>query len=121
MRALLTTFIAAACIGLILVDKPARAAEPDPALALLAGAAPAFAGFVVGSTVMATSNGDAARNNTGWFAIEGGFAVAPLAAHAVVGEWGRGAAFAATPTAMLAGTATLFGFEPRTVAHRTLA
>jgi hypothetical protein len=54
-------------------------------------------------------------------AIEGGFAVAPFAAHAAVGEWGRGAAFAATPTAMLGGTAILFGFEPRTVDHGTLA
>jgi hypothetical protein len=104
----------------LLVGAPARAADPDPALAFVAGAAISLAGFVAGSTVLATGGDDSGRSNAGWLVIEGGLALAPLAAHGVTGEWGRGAAFTAAPAAMLAGTATLFGLEPGTVDHGTL-
>jgi hypothetical protein len=46
--------------------------------------------------------------------------LAPLAAHAVVGEWGRGALFAAPPAAMWTGSAILAEYAPNVVAHGTL-
>jgi hypothetical protein len=52
--------------------------------------------------------------------MESGFALAPLSAHAVTGEWGRGVAFAAVPAAAIGGTSALFAFDPGTVAHGSL-
>ena len=92
---------------------PARAEEPDAGLAVLVGAATNVAGFIVGGAVLATSHSSAA-NNAGWLTIESGFVLSPLAAHAVEGEWGRGALFAAVPAGCLAGTASLMGVVPDT-------
>ena len=59
-------------------------------------------------------------NNAGWLTIEGGFTLAPFAAHAVEGEWGRGALFASVPAACLAGSAAEFGVVPVTIDQGTL-
>ena len=99
---------------------PARADDPDPAVAIAVGAATIFAGFAVGGTFIAATGDDAARNEAGWFLIESGFALAPLTSHAVVGEWGRGAAFAAVPTATTLGTIPVFLLNPASVDHGTL-
>jgi hypothetical protein len=91
--------------------RPARADEPDTALALFAGASVDVVAFVAGGTIVSTSPssgaGDAQRS-LGWFAIESGFIVAPLAAHGIVGEWGRGALFSAVPVVSLASTAAMY-------------
>jgi hypothetical protein len=106
--------------ALLFIAPSARASGADPAVALVAGAAVSLAGFAVGGALLANSGDQAAQNNAGWLTIQGGFALAPLVAHGAVGEWGRGAAFASVPTAMFAGTATLFGLEPDAVDHGTL-
>jgi hypothetical protein len=101
----------------------ARASPPDPpdaALALVSGAAVNVAGMIVGGTVMATSHGAILPYNAGWMTMEASFTVSPLLAHGLVGEWGRGLAFAAGPAAMLGGTAALFQMAPDTVEHGTL-
>jgi hypothetical protein len=102
------------------VASPARAADPDPAIAIAVGAATIFAGFAIGGTLMAASGDNTAPNEAGWFLIESGFALAPLTSHAVVGEWGRGAAFAAVPTATTLGTIPVFLLNPAGVDHGTL-
>jgi hypothetical protein len=60
---------------------------------------------------MATSrtggSGDAQRS-FGWLTIQAGFTLSPVAAHGVVGEWDRGALFAAVPAGTLAGTAAFY-------------
>jgi hypothetical protein len=115
----------------LLLTFPARAQEaapaPDPAVALLVGGATIFAGFAAGATVIATgsdlgSPSDAAARQTqiGWWVMESGFALAPLTAHAVVGEWGRGALFSAVPTAAALGTIPVFAEQPSAVEHGTL-
>jgi hypothetical protein len=97
----------------------ARAEEPDAATAVLVGAATNVAGFIVGGAVLSTSHTNAV-NSAGWLMIESGFVLSPFAAHAVEGEWGRGALFAAVPAACLGGTATLFGVVPNTVDQGSL-
>jgi hypothetical protein len=109
-----------ALIAPLLVAVPAGAAEPDPALALLTGAATQVAGFIVGGTLLVTNHGHDEQANAGWLTVEGGFTLAPFAAHAVVGEWGRGAVFAALPAGALGGTAALFGVVPGVVESGTL-
>jgi hypothetical protein len=106
-------------VALLLPPSVASAEEPDAGLAVVVGAASNVAAFIVGGTVLATSHSDAV-NNAGWLTIESGFVLAPFAAHAVEGEWGRGALFAAVPAACLGGTATLFGVVPNTVDQGSL-
>jgi len=104
----------------VLFAANARAERPDPALAFLAGAAPALAGFVVGGLLVGTSGDRSAQGNAGWLAIEGGFVLAPLSSHAVAGEWGRAAVFTAVPAASLAGTVALFEYAPNVATGGTL-
>jgi hypothetical protein len=108
--------VAAAC----LLTSPARAEGPDAALAFAAGAATVFAGFVVGGTFIAANQGDAAREEAGWFALESSFTLAPLVSHGLVGEWARGAVFAAVPTAMTLGTIPVFLVNGAAVEHGEL-
>jgi hypothetical protein len=107
MRILVTS---AALAALVLASSSARATEPRPdgVAAFAVGAATMFAGFAIGATLVGASGQDAATNEAGWLVIEGGFALAPLTSHAVVGEWWRGAAFAAVPTASMLGSVPLF-------------
>jgi len=102
---------ASVALAVLFPVRPARAAEPDPGAALFSGAALNLAGFVVGGALLATSHGGAAQNNAGWLSMEGAFTLSPVVAHGVVGEWWRGAAFAAVPGAALAVTAGMFASD----------
>jgi hypothetical protein len=108
---------AAALAPLLLFPASARADDspPDGALALIVGAATIFAGFAIGGTLVAASGDDGAKNEAGWLLIEGGFALAPLTSHAVVGEWARGAAFASIPAATTLGSVPFFLANQNTV------
>jgi hypothetical protein len=117
MRSLLA---ATALAVAMLVGPPARAAEPDAAAGLAVGAATLLAGFAVGGTMMATSHDTTSVDEAGWFALESGFVLAPLAAHAVVGEWSRGALFAAVPAATTLGTIPVFLVNSTAVDHGSL-
>lgn len=101
----------------MLVCAPSRATaeEPDGALAVLVGGATNLVGIVVGAALTANQVNNEGLSNAGWLTIETGFALAPLTAHAVVGEWGRGALFAAAPAATLGGTVALFAAVPDAV------
>jgi hypothetical protein len=112
--------LAAALAAVSLVTAGARADGPEPAVAVAVGAATVFAGFVVGGTLIAASPGSAARTEAGWFAMESGFTLAPLLSHALVGEWGRGALFAAVPTATTLATEPVFSTNEAAVEHGTL-
>ena len=107
MRLLVTSATLAA---LLLPPSSAHATDhgPDGVVAFAVGAATIFAGFAIGATLVAASGNDAAKNEAGWLLIEGGFALAPLTSHAVVGEWWRGAAFASVPTASMLGSVPIF-------------
>jgi hypothetical protein len=102
-----------------LAATPARA-DPDRGAAVLVGAATFVLAFAAGGIVVATANGSNSQSNVGWVAIESGFTLAPLASHAVMGEWTRGLAFTAAPAAMLGGTVALFDYDNGTIQHGSL-
>ena len=52
--------------------------------------------------------------------MESGFVLAPWTAHAALGQWTRGLAFAALPAATVGGAAGLFDYAPGTVLHGSL-
>jgi hypothetical protein len=110
----------ALALALVAAPREGRAEEPDAGLAVIVGAASNVAGFIVGGSILAT-RGSNARNNAGWMTIESGFILAPFAAHAVEGEWARGALFATVPAACLGGTGALFDAAPDTFEEGTLA
>jgi hypothetical protein len=119
VRAFRVVTFAASLGALVLATTPVRA-EPDPGVGLVAGTAVLLLGFTVGSTIVATADGSNTATNAGWLVMESGFALAPWTAHAAVGQWARGLAFAALPAATTGGTIGLFDYAPGTVLHGTL-
>ena len=98
-----------------------RAEESKPARAFFTGAAVLFAGFAAGAVILATGDAGDSANNAGWMTLQAGFVLAPVASHAVVGEWGRALAFGATPAAAMGGTGALLAIHPAAIAHGELA
>jgi hypothetical protein len=93
---------AALCAAATSAPAPAGADElpPDPrgTTALLVGAGVAGVSFGTGMTMTGTS-GDGFVQNAGIVIAETGLVLAPIAAHAVAGEWKRGFIFAIAPLA----------------------
>jgi hypothetical protein len=83
-------------------SEAARSAEPPVEVAVIAGAATALVPMVLGAMHIAAQPQTAATDgprNVG-FAVSGvGPALAPIVAHAVLGEWKRAAVFGAIPVA----------------------
>jgi hypothetical protein len=117
---LLRSFAFAA--ALLLFPSTSRAEKPaaDRGAALVTGAAVFVVGFAVGGMLVATARDDRQLANAGWLTMESSFALAPLASHAMVGEWGRGLAWTAAPAAMVGGTGALFAYDPGTIAGGSL-
>jgi len=89
--------------ALLLVTTSARA---DPReTALVVGGATAVAS--AGAAVTLLGDRDPERARIGWLTLQGGAALAPLAAHLARGELWRGLVFAALPALGTAFTATI--------------
>ncbi len=126
----------AACLALVLLllaaadPGSAAAAGPDPpdpprgdppvTLALVAGMATAIVPLVLGAlhTASASVNTDGPRDVG--YAVGGvGPVLAPIVAHAVLGEWKRAAFFGAIPLAGEVGVCALIAAQPDAVFHGT--
>src|SRR5205085_7534392 len=79
------------------------------------------AGFAVGGMLIAAVNANEGQANAGWLTMESTFAIAPIVAHGVSGDWARGFAWAAAPAAAVGGTAGLFAYDKGTIFHGSLA
>lgn len=108
----------AAATAIVLGASPARSAPPDDGLAvgsaLLAGTGAALVPFAIGAGIAAGSK-TLATKNAGVVLANGGLVLGPIVSHAIVGEWGRGFAFAAVPAASTLGNAFILAAEPGTV------
>ena len=98
----------------------AYADPPDRGAALVVGAAVLVVGFAVGGMVIATGNSRDVQANAGWITMQSTFAVAPIVAHGIAGDWARGFAWAAAPAATTAGAAGLFAYDKGTIFHGSL-
>jgi hypothetical protein len=85
--------------------------EPRGPTALLTGLAVAGTSFGLAGFMLATDAGLPVKH-AGLAVLHGGLTLAPLAAHGVVGEWGRGAAFAVAPALGGLGMAALLAERP---------
>lgn len=99
--------------------KRARRAAPNLALALAAGAATAFIPLALGITHTATAASDGQRS-VGYAVAGAGLALSPIAAHVVLGEWQRAAAFGAAPVASEIAMCSIMAAKPDYIFHGTV-
>ena len=101
-------------------EEPAPAvSEPDTTAAFVAGTSVLVAGLGLGASLIG-SNGGRPMDITGWMVMQSGFAAAPIVAHGITEEWGRGLLFGSVPLATTAGTATVLAIDPNAVRHSAL-
>jgi hypothetical protein len=101
-----------------LLALPARAEgtssrdDQDALLALAVGASTAIGPIAIGGARAGRTDLDHVERNQGWIAAGIGFTLAPVTAHLVTHEYGRGALFAAVPAATTIGISTLSALNP---------
>lgn len=101
LAVLLTAGASRADVDPLLAGTPSEETKEDeepsrPALGLAAGAALSFVSLAGGTTALVRSETRVGKNR-GLLLGQGGLCLAPFLAHAVVGEWGRGALFSILP------------------------
>lgn len=84
--------------------------ERRPA-AFVVGAVTLLVPLALGANMMTLGGIDPKR--AGWYACHAGFVLAPMAAHGVMGEWGRGALFSLVPLAPLGVSVGIVESNPR--------
>ncbi len=94
------------------------APEPPVTLALVSGMATALVPLALGAAHTANEATDPGRD-AGLCVAGVGFALTPFVAHAVLGEYARGAAFSAVPLAAEIGVVSLVTALPGAVFHET--
>jgi hypothetical protein len=97
---------------------PAPRGAPPIAIALTAGVATALIPLALGTAHTAGAISDGSRD-VGYVVAGAGFALAPIVAHAALGEWKRAAAFGAVPVASEIAIIGLVSAVPDAVFHRT--
>jgi hypothetical protein len=124
-------FVSLALLLPALAEGSAAAAETDPPegpraeppimVALVAGMATAIVPLVLGGlhTAAAANAVTDGPRNVGYAVGGVGPALAPIVAHAVLGEWGRAAAFGAVPVASEIAVCALVTAVPDGVFHGT--
>jgi hypothetical protein len=102
-------------------DEETRDAELETrtTAAFVAGTALATIPFAIGATITSSSH-EIETNNAGVITMQSGLLVAPLVAHGIVDEWGRGAIFSILPALSEAGMITVLATTPKAVTHTTL-
>lgn len=111
--------VALGALGVIaLVSAPAQArddAMPAPrsraATALVTGLAVAGASLAYGGTLLTTGRSLPVKRD-GLYVMDTGLTLAPLLAHGVVGEWGRGAVFSVPPALGFGSMVALLAVRP---------
>jgi hypothetical protein len=131
LGALVTTGVASITSVARAEETAAPVREPDTAAAFIAGASMIVVGLGVGASLIGGNAGNAGKcvsggqctnslDVAGWMVMQSGFAAAPIVAHGITGEWGRGLLFGSVPLATPAGSATVFAIDPTAVRHSAL-
>jgi hypothetical protein len=111
-------FLLGLSVAAVCAAGPARAegsssrGDDEALLALAVGASTVIAPVAIGGARAGRTDIGHVERDQGWIAASVGFALAPITAHIVTGEYGRGAAFAAVPVATTIGVSALFAAYP---------
>jgi len=120
-----TRAVAPLLAAALLLAPSARAEDADEradaraGAALIVGSLTATLPFLAGATLIATGT-DITQRNAGTYLAEAGLVLAPLTAHGVMGEWGRGLLHSAWPAVGMGGMTTLLLLRPDVVEGGTL-
>jgi hypothetical protein len=107
---MLSPIVLVALSGTALVEPPPPTDTANQKTrALVVGAAIDAVTFAVGVALVGTDTAGFDQARAGWITCSAGFTIAPFVAHAMVGEWLRGAAFSAVPLATTIGNAVVLG------------
>ncbi len=102
--------------GAALADPPpARETSTKTAWAFAIGAAIDAVSFAVGVALIGSDQAGFDQARAGWLTCSAGFTVAPFVAHAIMGQWLRGAAFSAVPLAGTIGNAIVLSSSTQTI------
>ena len=89
--------------------------KPSVAWSVISGLVTALVPMAIGGSLMPST--DIATRQTGIYVIQSGLALSPFVAHAVAGEWGRGAVFSVPGIAAIGGMAGIFAAAPDVTAQ----
>jgi hypothetical protein len=107
---MLPHLILVALSGAPLVDPPPQpTAKKTWAFAI--GAAIDVVTFAVGAALVGADQAGFDQARAAWVTCSAGFTVGPFVAHAITGEWLRGAVFSAVPLAGTVGNAIVLGSQ----------
>ena len=101
-----------AIVALISVTTLARAEPADSTSGVTGGLLAAIAPTLVGGILLAEGDGKTYTQASAIFLIQSGLVLAPFITHAASGEYARGFAFSAVPTASLIGMIALIHARP---------
>jgi hypothetical protein len=130
--ALTVTALASTSMAAGAEETAAPVRPPDTAAAFIAGASVIVVGLGVGASLIGGNNGSGGKcvsggectkslDNAGWMVMQSSFAAAPMVAHGITGEWGRGVLFGSVPLATTAGSAAVLAIDPNAVRHSPLS
>ncbi len=83
--------------------------------AFVIGAAIDAVTFAVGVALVGSDQAGFDQARAGWVTCSAGFTVGPFVAHAITGQWLRGAIFSAVPLASTIGNAVVLGSSKKTI------
>ncbi len=95
--------------GSVLSEPPPPAPPTKTGIALAVGVAIDAVTFAVGVALVGSDQAGFDQARAGWVTCTAGFALGPFVAHAMTGQWLRGAAFSGVPLAMTVGDAIVLG------------
>ncbi|HEY1956939.1 MAG TPA: hypothetical protein VGH28_15065 [Polyangiaceae bacterium] len=104
---MLSHLFVVALSGAALAEPPPPRPSPNHALAFAVGAAIDAVAFAVGVALVGSDPPGFDQARAGWVTFSAGLALGPFVAHAMAGEWARGAIFSAVPLAATIGNAAV--------------
>ncbi len=113
---MLPHLVLVALSGSVLVEPPPPPPETATKTAAFAvGAAIDAVSFAIGVALVGSDQSGLDQARAGWITCSAGLALGPFVAHAMTGQWLRGAAFSAVPLAATIGNAIVLGSQTQTL------
>jgi hypothetical protein len=119
MRGLLAASLLLVCVEHARAQSDANRGDARALIATSAGALLAIGALGAGGIMLATHEDESGRK-AGAFTLLGGVALAPIASHAIAGEWTRAAVFGAAPAVAAIGGMLMIEHAPVLSGHGEL-
>lgn len=101
--------------GVALAEPPQPEKRAKQTWAFAVGAAIDAVSFAVGVALVGSDAGGFDQARAGWVTCSAGLTLGPFVAHAITGQWLRGAVFSVVPLAGTVGNAVVLGTRSETI------